>query len=172
MYRDSRQIWTVNKSVYYFQHSKLNLRLIIFRQYFGLCVSLNSLDYSLEDTTAKRRHELISARKLTAVWTVKKKRNYFNAKKKLRQIFHTSIVSIAITFVSVCWGGNAAKQDRNRQKKTRERVDTVVSIEGKTRSVQLTDVYNSWQTHMSQLRPTRHVMHWDRNVKVDELTKW
>ena len=44
----------------------------------------------------------------------------FNVSTELLQMFYTSTVSNVLTFGSACWGGNAAKQDKDRLEKEKK----------------------------------------------------
>ena len=45
----------------------------------------------------------------------------FNVITELLQMFYISAVSSILTFGSACWGGNAAKQDKDRLEKNHQK---------------------------------------------------
>ena len=45
----------------------------------------------------------------------------FNVSTELLQMFYTSAVSSVLTFGSACWGGNSAKQDKDRLEKKNQK---------------------------------------------------
>ena len=50
-----------------------------------------------------------------------RKQRSFNVSTELLQMFYTSTVSSVLTFRSACWGGNAAKEDKDRLEKSPKR---------------------------------------------------
>ena len=50
----------------------------------------------------------------------------FNVSTELLQMFYTSTVSSVLTFRSACWGGNAAKQDKDRLEKNIKEAEGIV----------------------------------------------
>ena len=69
---------------------------------------------------------------------VLRKLRSFNVSTGLLQMFYTSTVSSVLTFGSLCWGGNAAKQDKDRLEIKSSKGEKGQHVENKKVSTQFT----------------------------------